>query len=242
MEAWVRFSAQSQARERLLRAAQYACVLAGAALSRAGGGSGSLSRLQQLEAHLSLGRKLLRLGGSAEALGGAQRSLHLPDPVLRFCLTLSHLNRALFLACDNVLWAGKSGILPGLALEKWSQRAFRYYLFALLVNLSRDAYELRLLLERAGAARKRGRSPEKPPQAEGSARLRLQLQLQLLLQVLRDNPPLLLDLLRNACDLLIPLERLGLCRSSPAVVGFCGLASSLLSILTILPPWLKLKP
>lgn len=68
---------------------------------------------------------VLRLGGSAEALGGAQRSLHLPDPVLRFCLTLSHLNRALFLACDNVLWAGKTGILPGLALEKWSQRSFR---------------------------------------------------------------------------------------------------------------------
>lgn len=43
------------------RAAQYACALAGAALSRAGTGSGGssgiLSRLQHLEAHLSLGRK-----------------------------------------------------------------------------------------------------------------------------------------------------------------------------------------
>lgn len=68
---------------------------------------------------------VLRLGGSAEALAGAQRSLHLPDPVLRFCLTLSHLNRALFLACDNILWAGKTGILPGLAMDKWSQRSFR---------------------------------------------------------------------------------------------------------------------
>ncbi|XP_014746765.1 PREDICTED: peroxisomal membrane protein 11B [Sturnus vulgaris] len=251
MDAWVRFSAQSQARERLLRAAQYACTLAGAALSRAGNGSGgssgTLSRLQHLEAHLSLGRKLLRLGGSAEALVGAQRSLHLPDPVLRFCLTLSHLNRALFLACDNVLWAGKTGVLPGLAMDKWSQRSFRYYLFALVVNLSRDAYEIRVLLERAEAARKRGKSPEKRPQLQADGRiqrlrLQLQLQLQLLLQVLRDNPPLLLDVLRNACDLVIPLEKLGLCRSSPGIVGFCGLASSLLSILTILHPWLKLKP
>ncbi|XP_050186436.1 peroxisomal membrane protein 11B [Myiozetetes cayanensis] len=245
MEAWVRFSAQSQARERLLRAAQYACTLAGATLSSRAG-SGTLNRLQQLEAHLSLGRKLLRLGGSAEALGGAQRSLHLPDPVLRFCLTLSHLNRALFLACDNVLWAGKSGVLPGLDVHKWSQRAFRYYLFALVVNLSRDAYELRLLLERAEGPGRRGRSPEKLPRPEGAGgihrlRLRLQLQLQLLLRVLRDNP-LLLDLLRNACDLVIPLDRLGLWRSGPGVVGLCGLASSVLSILTILHPWLKLKP
>ncbi|NXB77075.1 PX11B protein, partial [Donacobius atricapilla] len=157
------------------------------------------------------------------------------------------LNRALFLACDNVLWAGKTGILPGLALEKWSQRSFRYYLFALVVNLSRDAYEIRLLLERAEAAGRRGKSPESRPRlpADGRIqrlRLHLQVQLQLLLQVLRDNPPLLLDLLRNACDLVIPLEKLGLCRSGPGVVGLCGLASSVLSILTILHPWLKLKP
>ncbi|NWV82427.1 PX11B protein, partial [Dasyornis broadbenti] len=157
------------------------------------------------------------------------------------------LNRALFLACDNVLWAGKTGILPGLDTEKWSQRSFRYYLFALVVNLSRDAYEIRLLLERAEAAGKRGKSPENRPQLQadgGIQRLRLQLRLQLrlLLQVLRDNPPLLLDLVRNACDLAIPLEKLGLCRSGAGFVGLCGLASSVLSILTILHPWLKLKP
>lgn len=123
----------------------------------------------------------------------------------------------------------------------------RYYLFALVVNLSRDAYEIRVLLERAEAARKRGKSPENKPQLQAEGRIQrlrlyLQLQLQLLLQVLRDNPPLLLDLLRNACDLVIPLDKLGLCRSSPGMVGFCGLASSVLSILTILHPWLKLKP
>ncbi|NXM71400.1 PX11B protein, partial [Serilophus lunatus] len=157
------------------------------------------------------------------------------------------LNRALFLACDNVLWAGKAGILPGLDTDKWSQRSFRYYLFALVVNLSRDAYEIRVLLERAEAAGKRGKSPEKRPQLRADStiqrlRLHLQLQLWLLLQVLRDNPPVLLDLLRNACDLVIPLEKLGLWRSSPGFVGLCGLTSSVLSILTILHPWLKLKP
>ncbi|NWW80859.1 PX11B protein, partial [Climacteris rufus] len=157
------------------------------------------------------------------------------------------LNRALYLACDNVLWAGKTGLLPRLDTEKWSQRSFRYYLFALVVNLSRDAYEIRVLLERAEAAGKRGKSPEKRPQARPQGRiqhlrLHLQLQLQLLLRILRENPPLLLDLLRNACDLVIPLEKLGLCRSSPGLVGLCGLTSSVLSILTILHPWLKLKP
>ncbi|XP_017695135.1 PREDICTED: peroxisomal membrane protein 11B [Lepidothrix coronata] len=150
-------------------------------------------------------------------------------------------------SCHSV-WSGRSLLLLLLPAVPSLLPVFpRYYLFALVVNLSRDAYEIRVLLERAEAAGKRGKSPENRPQlrADGGIqrlRLQLQLQLRLLLQVLRDNPPLLLDLLRNACDLVIPLEKLGLCRSSPGFVGLCGLTSSVLSILTILHPWLKLKP
>ncbi|KAI6073012.1 Peroxisomal membrane protein 11B [Aix galericulata] len=318
------------------RAAQYGCALAGAALRRNGASAEALARVRQLEAHLSLGRKLLRLGGSAEALEAAKRAIHLSDAVLRFCLTLGHLNRALYLACDNVLWAGKAGLAPAVDQEKWSQRSFRisphflppyedfsqfnlspqgflpisplpvgipshfpppcpsltagsrtwaapapsqpprralrrlspplhdpsaegsalsappsprrYYLFALIVNLSRDAYELRVLMEReAGGKRLKGAEGRQQQRHRAEAGLqqlglRLQLELRLLLRVLRANPPLLLDLLKNACDLFIPLDKLGLYRSSPAFVGLCGLASSVLSILTILHPWLKLKP
>ncbi|XP_042750909.1 peroxisomal membrane protein 11B-like [Lagopus leucura] len=125
METWVRFSAQSQAKERLFRAAQYACTLAGDALRRNGASPALLSSVRRLEAHLSLGRKLLRLGSSADALEAAKRAIHLSDMVLRFCLTLSHLNRAMYFACDNVLWAGKAGLVPGVDQEKWGQRSFR---------------------------------------------------------------------------------------------------------------------
>lgn len=166
--------------------------------------------------------------------------------MLRFCVTLGHLNRAMYLACDNVLWAGKSGLVPSVDQEKWSHRAFRYYLFALVVNLSRDTYELRILMEReAGGRRAKGGDSGLQLRADNRLQqlgLRLQLQLRLLLRVLRNNPPLLLDLVRNVCDLFIPLDKLGLCRTSPGFVGLCGLTSSVLSILTILHPWLKLKP
>ncbi|OXB53130.1 hypothetical protein ASZ78_005580 [Callipepla squamata] len=245
METWVRFSAQSQAKERLFRAAQYACTLAGDALRRNGANPALLSSVKRLEEHLSIGRKLLRLGSSADAVEAAKRAIHLSDAVLRFCVTLSHLNRAMYFACDNVLWAGRVGLAPGVDQDKWGQRSFRYYLFALVVNLSRDAYEIRVLMEREASA-KRCRGPAARAEAEvGLQRLGLQrlgLRLRLLLRVLRGNPPLLLDVLRNACDLFIPLDKLGLYRSGPAFVGLCGLVSSVLSILTIVHPWLKLKP
>ncbi|OXB75102.1 UNVERIFIED_CONTAM: hypothetical protein H355_015463 [Colinus virginianus] len=187
----------------------------------------------------------MRLGSSADAVEAAKRAIHLSDVVLRFCVTLSHLNRAMYFACDNVLWAGRVGLAPGVDQDKWGQRSFRYYLFALVVNLSRDAYEIRVLMEREASA-KRCRGPAARAEAEvGLQRLGLQrlgLRLRLLLRVLRGNPPLLLDVLRNACDLFIPLDKLGLYRSGPAFVGLCGLVSSVLSILTIVHPWLKLKP
>ncbi|XP_070622787.1 peroxisomal membrane protein 11B [Erythrolamprus reginae] len=248
MDSWVRFSAQSQAKERVFRAAQYACTLLGYALQKNGAGPDFLARIKQLEAHLSLGRKLFRLGNSADALEAAKRAIHLSDIVLRFCITVSHLNRAMYFACDNILWAGKSGLVPLMDHEKWSQQSFRYYLFALIMNLSRDAYEIRLLMEREtngksqkGSGRNGPSSSAEDPRFQ-QLTLKLKLHFALLAQVLRNNPPLLLDVVKNACDLFIPLDKLGIYKSSSGFVGLCGLTSSVLSILSILHPWLKLKP
>ncbi|XP_028819963.1 peroxisomal membrane protein 11B [Denticeps clupeoides] len=261
MESWVRFNAQSQSKERLCRAVQYTCTLLGYTLQKGGAASNLLTTVKQLESHLSLSRKLLRLGNSAEALEAAKRAVHLSDSVLRLCITVAHLNRAMYFACDNMLWAGKMGLLPRLDQNKWSLRSFRYYLFALILNLARDAYEIRMLMERESrsASLSKGSlssspttlsplSPENgdlcpsPSTSLPQVTVHVRKQLHLLAFVLRNNPPLLLDLLKNLCDVFIPLDRLGLYPTGNGWVGACGLASSVLSILTILHPWLKLKP
>uniref|UniRef100_A0A4W5R2Z0 Peroxisomal biogenesis factor 11 beta n=1 Tax=Hucho hucho TaxID=62062 RepID=A0A4W5R2Z0_9TELE len=304
MDSWIRFSAQSQAKERVFRAAQYTCTLLGYTLQKGGAGVELLKTVKQLEAHVSLTRKckslsacqcytscgsgllstsigislclisgfhislslspVMRLGNSAEAVETAKRAVHLSDSVLRLCLTVAHLNKAMYFACDNVLWAGKAGLLPQLDQVKWSQRSFRYYLFALILNLTRDAYEIRLLMEREARSSHVGSkatwtssSPSPPPSlltpenvdlSDPSSLpgailpVRLRRQFHLLVTVLHSNPPLLLDLLKNVCDVFIPLDRLGIYPTGQGFVGACGLASSILSILTIVHPWLKLKP
>lgn len=127
------------------------------------------------------------------------------------------------------------------------------------MNLSRDAYEIRLLMEQESSACSRRQKsagggvaggietggpggPGTPAGAPPRLALKLQLRVLLLARVLRSHPPLLLDLVRNACDLFIPLDKLGLWRSGPGVVGLCGLVSSILSLLTLICPWLRLKP
>ncbi|XP_077600224.1 peroxisomal membrane protein 11B isoform X1 [Stigmatopora nigra] len=260
MDYWVRFNSQSQAKERIIRAAQYTCTLLGYTLHKGGARAELLKTVSQLEAHMSLTRKLLRLGNSVEALEAAKRAIHLSDSILRLCLTISHLNRAMYFACDNVLWAGKTGLLSKLDQHKWSQRSFKYYLFALILNLTRDVYELLLLMEREA----RHRAAKSPPSRDSGPTLMapglssstspaasavlpyllawLHGRLHLLFTVLHNNPPLLLDLLKNTCDIFIPLDRLAIYNTWTGFVGACGLASSLLSILTIVHPWLKLKP
>ncbi|KAM9306706.1 peroxisomal membrane protein 11B [Pholidichthys leucotaenia] len=260
MDSWVRFNAQSQAKERLIRAAQYACMLLGYSLHRGGAAAELRATVSQLEAHMSLTRKLLRLGNSVEALEAAKRAIHLSDSVLRLCLTIGHLNRAMYFACDNILWAGKTGLISKVDQLKWSQRSFRYYLFALILNLTRDVYELHLLMEQEARSRN-SKSPASPCGPPASDQLScpsspatpptvvlplmgawLRRQLQLVRAVLYNNPPLLLDLLKNSCDIVIPLDRLGIYPLGAGFVGVCGLASSVLSIVTMIHPWLKLKP
>ncbi|KAM7383719.1 hypothetical protein PAMA_011193 [Pampus argenteus] len=257
MDAWVRFNAQSQAKERVIRAAQYACTLLGYTLQKGEAAAEIRRTVSQLEAHMSLTRKLLRLGNSVEALEAAKRAIHLSDSVLRLCLTISHLNRAMYFACDNVLWAGKTGLISKLDQKKWSQRSFRYYLFALILNLTRDVYELHLLME-CEARYRATKTPLSPcpsttqssddlsaaPAAVALPAMStwMRRQLHLLVTVLYSNPPLLLDLLKNSCDIFIPLDRLGIYPTGTGFVGACGLASSVLSILTMVHPWLKLKP
>ncbi|XP_037119433.1 peroxisomal membrane protein 11B [Syngnathus acus] len=262
MDSWVRFNSHSQAKERIIRAAQYACTLLGYALHKGGAGTQLRTTVSQLEAHMSLTRKLLRLGNSVEAIEAAKRAIHLSDSILRLCLTISHLNKAMYFACDNVLWAGKTGLVSKLDQRKWSQRSFKYYLFALILNLTRDVYELHLLMEREARHRAAKSPPSRDPgptatgpdmsspSSPASAALAvlpylsawLHGRLYLLATVLQSNPPLLLDLLKNACDIFIPLDRLAIYPTGTGFVGACGLASSLLAVLTIVHPWLKLKP
>ncbi|PKK16978.1 peroxisomal membrane protein 11B-like, partial [Columba livia] len=71
--------------------------------------------------------------------------------------------------------------------------------------------------ERGGSLTSLGLITNPGPLAEPPAETGVQLSDPL--RVLRRNPPLLLDLLRNACDIFIPLDKLGLCKTSPGFVG-----------------------
>ncbi|XP_029953169.1 peroxisomal membrane protein 11A [Salarias fasciatus] len=246
MDALVKFTNQSQGRDRLLRATQYACSLSVYLLRNNSNSKDLVVKLKSLERNMSAGRKLLRLGNTAHSIEAAKRTMRLSDRVLCLCLTAANVNRALYFICDNALWAANVGLARNLDKDRWSLNAHRFYFFSLVMNLTRDAYDvLRLMVQNSRDKQFRQQMNQhlnEGPDVAEAVIPQLDALFYLLLHTLKSHPAVALDALKNICDLFIPLDRLGIYQSNAGVVGFCGLMSSLIGIVTLAQPTLKIKP
>uniref|UniRef100_A0A8C8SX30 Peroxisomal biogenesis factor 11 alpha n=1 Tax=Pelusios castaneus TaxID=367368 RepID=A0A8C8SX30_9SAUR len=242
MEAFVNFTNQTRGRDRLFRATQYTCMLLSYLLERKTDKGMVIVKLKELESSMRFGRKLFRLGNMVHAMVAVRRTSQLPDLVLRLCLTASNFSRGLYFICDTVLWVKSVGLILDVDKQKWRNWATKCYYYSLLMNLARDVYEISWRMEKVAHKEENSSCCDEQDQdqicidSEG-----LQPFLLLLYDTLRKNPPLLLDTMKNLCDLSSPLDRLGIYKTNPGVIGFCGLLSSLVGILTVASPQMKLK-
>ncbi|XP_054569385.1 peroxisomal membrane protein 11A isoform X3 [Eptesicus fuscus] len=204
MEAFIRFTNQTQGRDRLFRATQYTCMLLRYLLEPKADKEKVVMKLKKLESSVSSGRKWFRLGNVVHAVQATQQSIHATDLVARFCLTLANLNRVVYFICDAVLWMER-------AAQDKAKRA---------KSLSQDPLGYSVADEETEW---------------------LQSFLLLLFRSLRRHPPLLLDTVKNLCDILNPLDQLGIYKSNPGIIGLGGLVSSVAGIITVAWPHLKLK-
>lgn len=172
--------------------------------------------------------------------------MRLSDRVLCLCLTVANVTRAFYFFCDNVLWARGLGLLGNIDKERWSQYSSYFNFISLLLSLARDAYVTLQLMTQTSRdenfRRKMDRHLGESPDVAEVLLPQLDALLFLLLVTLRSHPDVTVDVLKNACDLLIPLDKLGIYEANAGVVAFCGLISSLIGILTIAQPRLKIKP
>ncbi|XP_026086678.1 peroxisomal membrane protein 11A-like [Carassius auratus] len=246
METFISFTNQSQGRDRLFRATQYACALLKYLLRNEAKRKDLVKKLQFLESNMSSGRKLFRLGNTVNSIHAVKSTLNISDPVLRFCLSFANLNRALYFICDNILWARSIGLIRDIDKERWSLNSTRFYFLSLVMNLTRDVYVIIQLMVQKSRDRHYQRKIDQhlneSPDVACVIVPQLDAFLFLLLDSLRNEPSVALDTLKNVCDLFIPLDKLGIYQTNAGVVGFCGLISSLLGILSVLRPSLKIKP
>ncbi|KAF7224472.1 peroxisomal membrane protein 11A [Nothobranchius furzeri] len=246
MEAVVKFTNQSQGRDRVFRTTQYACSLLIYLLRNKSEGRDLVAKLQQLETNMRAGRKLFRLGNAVNSIVAAKQTVHLPDRVLRLCLTVANFSRALYFLCDNVVWARGVGLVRNIDKERWSVNASRFYFYSLVMHLTRDAYVIFLLMVKKSRdeqfKHKLNQHVNESCDVAEAVIPELDTFVFLLLETLKSHPAVALDTVKNICDLFIPLDRLGFYKTNAGVVGFCGLMSSLMGIVTLAHPALRIKP
>lgn len=172
--------------------------------------------------------------------------MRLSDRVLCLCLTVANFNRAFYFICDNVLWARNVGLIRNIDKERWSLNSSRFYFLSLVMYLSRDVYVIiQLMVQRARDKhfrQKMARHVRENPEVADVVIPQLDAFLFLLLDIIKSHPDVAVDTLKNICDLFIPLDRLGIYQTNAGVVGFCGLVSSLIGIVTLTQAQLRIKP
>lgn len=174
-----------------------------------------------------------------------KQSIRATDPVPRLCLTLANLNRVIYFICDTMLWVKSVGLVAGISKEAWRRRAARHYYYFLLLSLARDVYEISLQMGRVAHDRaKKEKGSSQSPSGFSVADEEtewLQSFLLLLFRSLKRHPPLLLDTVKNLCDILIPLSQLGIYKSNRGLIGLGGFVSSVTGIITVAYPHMKLR-
>ena len=142
-------------------------------------------------------------------------------------------------------------------LSKWSNK---FWLFSSILYLARDLHDLLIVIQNEEAMQSKQYNPANryilnessgaytsnlSPNYNSLSTKKLIIRLLNITRLVclnKRNHPLLLDTIKNSFDVFLPLSNLNFVNISPGMQGFCGLVSSLLSILIIWDSKYKLTP
>ena len=162
---------------------------------------------------------------------GAVKSMQLEDIFYRLTLTLSKLTQACYLFVDHILWVGKVGLV-NTNTKKWAKASARFWLITIIFNLIRNMYDVVLI---AGWARWEVVKRKTSSSSKVSEAIYPWTSL-------AANKPVVLDIVKNVCDLFLPLSSLGYIQTSVGFQGVMGIISSLVGVMVVWKPVLKLVP
>lgn len=179
---------------------------------------------------------VLRLGRCIDIFYTALNTINIEDPFLKYTLTISKLAHALYLYADHIVWLTRSGFLKTDS-DSWNKTANKFWLLSIIANLSRDFYEIVHLLEL------HSKKFLKPSDLVNVSRnVDFSSTSKHIYTILNCHKDVVIDTMKNSCDLFIPLTALGFIKLSPSAVGVLGAISSLAAIVTVVKPITKLVP
>ena len=185
---------------------------------------------------------VLRFGKSLDFVQAALKTIHLSDPVLKLTITMSKLAQAVFLIFDHIIFAHNLGLVK-VDKDKWSKYSSQCWLLSLILNIIRNLYDIVSIISNESRAQEnlQKRNQFMNGGVEQTTRKRMG-NVQMLKKCCYENQPVVLDLIKNLSDLVLPLNSLGKIHASLGVQGFLGVISSAIGVATVWNPILKLVP
>ncbi|XP_052867840.1 peroxisomal membrane protein 11B-like [Anopheles cruzii] len=223
MDLIIKLNSQTVGKDKIARLVQYSCRALWASKEANNLGAKTTESIQVLkliEGILSSFRKLLRFGKGFEVLYAAGSSVEMKQLSQQLFIVLGKVSSGLFLLADHVVWLSRSGISKGVDATEWLARSNRFWLISIAMNLCRDLQELYRLTVYYSRSNIRNLA-------------------RTVSVIYNENKPLVVDTVKNVCDIFIPLNGLGYVKVSNQTIGILGAISSIMGLLPLIYPRLK---
>lgn len=142
--------------------------------------------------------------------------MYLDDNLLRTSISLSRISYALYLLCDNLVWLSRIHMIK-INEERMIKFANSYLLYSSMLALIKDLYQLKLILGNDRHLEFTGSGLSFIPKYSPKNIIQ--------------NKVLLINIIKNLCDILICLKHLNKITLTPVKIGLFGIISSILGIL-----------
>lgn len=216
---YLRFAATTLGRDKLLRTIQYFARFYAWYLLRTNALATRIDPWATLKRHLSLTRRILRLGKPVEHLRAAAVALDGQNQrkqdagFLRYVAVARQLAYAVYLSLDTLALPDALGLVKSPRAPALQRQANRFWAFGIIFSLAAQLYSLRALrMREARIDRKDG---------EGVVESK---------RIAFERNTSQVQLLCDLCDLTIPASALGWVALDDGFVGLAGLCSSLIGI------------
>jgi len=216
---YLRFVAQTQGRDKILRTFQYFSRFYAWYLFRTNHAASEIEPYENVKKTFGAARKLLRLTKWLEHLKAAaeasdNRSL---DPVLRYTAVGRQLGYAGYLVLDNLTTVHATGIKTFSNVKTLQEQAYKAWFTGLLFSITSGVYKLYGLNARSANVNKE--DAEKAVESK---------------KIQKEWNAATLQLVQDVCDILAPMHALGYAKGlDDGIVGLAGTVSSLLGAWTI---------
>ncbi|KAF2398934.1 peroxisomal biogenesis factor 11 [Trichodelitschia bisporula] len=215
---WLKFTATTAGRDKLLRTIQYFSRFYAWYLFRTNNPAATIKPFEAAKKQLGIARKLLRVGKFLEHLKAAATAADAKglDPVLRYCAVGRQIGYAGYLTLDNICVLDVAGIRPLANAKRLQREAAKFWLSGLTFNTIAGLYTLYVLRQRAAAVDKK--------EGEGAVESK---------KIEREWNATSLQLAQDMCDICLPSTSLGLLNLDDGLVGIAGTVSSLLGVYSV---------